>query len=145
MQADRFAWSEVAKMVASGTAIAEAALVHVSKPGGLLWGLIRPVMKSSGKTEKGSGKGERRPGTTCEHVSLSMLFLQESGSRRAVARTVAGKVTGATGTQAVVYNLIPPPAVECGPMFSCRRMAAEEWHLAEWLAAEEQRQLAARR
>lgn len=64
LKADRAAWEEVARLVRSREASAEAALVHVSKPGGYLWGLIRPEEKSKPKKDvpaapnPGTGQGQ---------------------------------------------------------------------------------------
>ena len=47
MKADKAAWAEVSRLVRSKEASVEAAFAHVAKPGGLLWGIIRPVDKKT--------------------------------------------------------------------------------------------------
>jgi hypothetical protein len=46
LKADKAAWEEVARLVRAKEASVEAGLIHVSKPGGFLWGLVRPREKA---------------------------------------------------------------------------------------------------
>jgi hypothetical protein len=55
MRADKAAWAEVARLVKTKAATAEAAFAHVAKPGGFLWGLIRPEEKRSSVKSAAAG------------------------------------------------------------------------------------------
>ena len=58
-QADRAGWQEIARLVSDGSSDINAALVHVSKPGGFLASVIKPVQKTTLQTPpKGKSKGE---------------------------------------------------------------------------------------
>jgi hypothetical protein len=55
MRADKAAWAEVARLVKTKAATGEAAFAHVAKPGGFLWGLIRPEEKRTSVKSAAAG------------------------------------------------------------------------------------------